>query len=93
MKAVVVALALLLGACGPAAPAMPDPETAARIAWKITMNPGSTDRILKRNELTRSEYEALLFTIAEDEDRSRKFEAGLLAAEQDWHRAANQTQK
>lgn len=69
-----------------------DPETAARMAWKITANPAATERILKRHGVSRQEYETALFQIAMDESRSQAYETALLAAEQAWFRGAGRMQ-
>jgi hypothetical protein len=77
-------LAVLLAACtgekqeSPDQPGAAVPEKAARaarIADAIAAEPDRADAILEENGLSREEFEALLYEIAEDEALSQAYQA------------------
>ena len=52
-------------------------EQAAAIAKELRAKPDDAEAILKKNNMTEEQWEALMYEIAEDPALAEKFEAGL----------------
>ena len=68
-----LSMMLMLAACGSAEPELSTEAKAAQVAAAIEADPSQADAALKAAGMTEAEYEAALFDIAADAEKTEAF--------------------
>lgn len=70
-------LALSLLSCGHAAPTSAEPDRVAALALELRANPDKADSILGKHGIDRVGFDALMYEIAIDPEKSNAYKAAL----------------